>query len=194
VVELERQITMTFRYNYIKNSTSVSVLQLTALILLIFIFRHNFVLYFTIDSFIPVLSILILSLSIYIIINRNNNFKHLIQDQCDFRSFNYRYLVVKIIEIAVQQSIIIVLLSILSNNLSLFLLIFVGLHLTNYLYKSIGISSFFLLCSIPGALIFYNIYMNLGSAALGAAYFVHLEFYLIVGLIYILFPKKKFFK
>jgi hypothetical protein len=160
----------------------------TCSLLLILLLENEFTRYFNPPSFIIIiLTILIVFLAFYFI-KKGNKGKVFYNDKFDFRSFDYTFLSIKIFDVLAQQLLVILLVYLgrtYGGNYYFFLsaLLFILLHLFLLFFNSFKVSMFFILLSFPASILFIYVYSTLGSLSFGIGYFIHLSFYLVLGIL-----------
>lgn len=175
-----------FKPDYVRRAKLIS-LQFSLFILLVVITNpdktYRFITY---ESAFIILITIFLSINWYKFMRKSSLYRKIIDKYEDFRGFKENYLFVKLLEILAQQFFVILVFNftqshVLKYQLAVFTLIFVAVHFVNYVYSSVVRSTFFMLFSIPGSLLFYFLYDSMPGYGLGLAYFVHTSFYLVLG-------------
>jgi hypothetical protein len=107
--------------------------------------------------------------------------------------YDMRYLLVKLIEIFLQQLVIILLFAATNQNIVLFSSIFVLLHLHLFFYKKILSSIMIMIFAFLLSLLFYTIYAYEGAYGISIAYGIHVAGYLVGGKVfqYLLTPARE---
>ncbi len=156
--------------------------------LIILLLGNEVTRYFNSLSFILILLIILSVFLAFYLIRRRNKSKEYYKDKFDFRSFDYTFLSIKIFDVFAQQLLVIFLVYLGktfggSNYFLLSALLFILLHFALLLFNTFKVSMFFLLLSFPASIIFIYIYSSLGLVSLGIGYFIHLSFYLVLGIL-----------
>lgn len=157
-------------------------------IILAVIFGNELIKYLTPVSFVLVITIILITYFVYYLVRNKYKYNLIVKNINDFRSFDYRFLSTKIFDVFFQQLLIISLINIgkMYGGNNYFLLsasLFILLHLIIFFYNTLRVSIFFLILSIPASIIFISIYLYLGNISFGIGYFIHLSFYLLLGLL-----------
>lgn len=104
--------------------------------------------------------------------------------------YDYRYLIVKLIEVLFQQLGILILFFLTNPNLFLFSLVFVAIHLHLFLHKPLNSSLVFIVISLMLSVVFFAIYTRLGVYGFGVSYLIHVTVYLLGGKVFqSMYPK-----
>lgn len=161
---------------------------LSCSIILIVLLGNEVTKYFNIKSFIIILFTILLTYLAFYIVKMVNKGKVFYKDIFDFRSFDYTFLIIKIFDVFAQQLLVILLVYLGriyggGNFFLLSALLFIALHLFLFFFNSFKVSMFFLVLSLPASFIFIYTYSSLGPVSLGIGYFIHLSFYLVLGLL-----------
>lgn len=157
-------------------------------LLLILLLGNEVTKYFDTTSFIIILFTILFTYIAFYLVRRRNKSKVFYKDVFDFRSFNNTFLSIKIFDVLAQQLLVILLVYLGrtyggNNYFLLSSLLFILLHFALLLFNSFKVSMFFILLSLPASFIFVYIYSNLGLVSLGIGYFIHLSFYLLLGIL-----------
>jgi hypothetical protein len=98
--------------------------------------------------------------------------------------YDMRYLLVKLIEIFLQQLVIILLFVVTNQNILLFSSIFVLIHLHLFFYKKLLSSIMIMTFAFLLSLLFYAIYAYEGAYGISIAYGIHVAVYLVGGKVF----------
>jgi len=144
--------------------------------------------YFNPISFVIILFTILLTYLAFSFVRNRYKGKVFYKDIFDFRSFDYTFLSIKIFDVLAQQLLVILLVYLGrtyggNNYFLLSALLFILLHLFLLFFNSFKISMFFIILSLPASIIFIYIYSSLGLVSLGIGYFIHLSFYLVLGIL-----------
>lgn len=139
---------------------------------------------FTDSNFLLISSIICVSILFYSM----QKVSHLQKEQMS--TYDSRYLVVKLIEVFLQQVIILALFFITNHNLYLFSLVFILLHSHLFFYKPLLSSSLITVVAFILSLFFYLIYSQYGTDGFGVAYTLHIGVYLFGGKVFQYFYEK----
>ena len=173
--------------NKIKQIKMISFYVICSIILFILL-GNEVTRYFTPLSFVIILTTILFTCIAFYFVKRRNKDKVFYKDIFDFRSFNYTFLRIKIFDVLAQQLLVILLVYIgrtYGGNYYFLLsaLLFILLHLLLLFFNSFKVSMFFIILSLPASIIFVYIYSNLGLVSFGIGYFIHLSFYLVLGIL-----------
>lgn len=156
--------------------------------LLILLLGNEVTRYFNPISFVIILFTILLTYLAFSFVRNRYKSKVFYKDIFDFRSFNYTFLSIKVFDVLAQQLLVILLVYLGrtyggSNYFLLSALLFILLHFVLLLFNSFKVSMFFILLSLPASIIFIYIYSSLGLVSFGIGYFIHLSFYLVLGIL-----------
>jgi hypothetical protein len=157
-------------------------------LLLILLLGNEVTKYFNPLSFVIILSTILFTYLSFNLVKRINKYRVFYKDIFDFRSFDNTFLSIKIFDVFAQQLLVILLVYLGityggSNYFLLSALLFIFLHLFLFLFNSFKVSMFFIILSLPASILFVYIYSNLGLVSFGIGYFIHLSFYLVLGIL-----------